>query len=400
MPVTPNRGSPPGANHAASPNSPLDHSAGPGNLAASPNALSPASGYTTPVNVTHERPPMPDRPSGHRRQRPANFASAMGLQPRRLILQPEPEQENAVPNLDDGSDHTSEKIVLNFVQWHQNSTAATPETKAHWEKIAEEPNAKFFSGFLAELSQTEEYTKPASRPTLEKKVSELMDELLKSPSFRETCFTVAMDASATCHDRIALSLNNMGMAKINHDAEHGKYDNNQLADLGRAMFRLEVLNNIADRTIAEQEKKFADNPISENIVDPLEVRLGFQTLLADIVKAPGMTTGMLYLASANITPAEIEAAAAEISRLDSPTNHVVFLKQWGPWQKAMQRANKEKFTALNAKIDEDREWLLESKSAMNSSDYGSECSKQAAHVESEMERFMARTTWTFLSEQS
>lgn len=307
---------------------------------------------------------------------------------------------NSAPFLDDGSSHTNEDMVSSFMQWHQNSTPVLPDVKAQWEKIAGEPNASSFSGFLVELSKTEEYRNPASRPSMKKKVGEMMEELLKSPAFREKCFAVAMDASATCHDRIALSLNNMEMAKINHDAELGRYSKDELADLGRAMFRLELLNKIADRTIAEQEKKFADNPIAANKVDPIEIRLGFQAKLADIVKAPGLTKEMLYFASSNITPAEIDAAEAEILQLDSGNKYIGFLTQWTPWQKAMQRANKTAFTAIEANIEEDRDWLVFPMKVMNSSDYTAECSKQAEHTALVIERFITRMTWKFLDEKS
>lgn len=259
-------------------------------------------------------------------------------------------------NLDDGSRHTHEQIARYFMLWHIRSESPTSGSTADWEKIAAEPNASFFSGFLAEIQVTKEYKNPALRPALKKTIGDLVDELFKSPEFRETIFTIAMDASASCHDRVASTFNDMKRAKINHNAEQGKYTNKELSDLGPAMFRLEILNHIAERTIKTQEERYRHNPVTENKVDPIEVRLGFQVMLAERLDIKHLSRDMRYFATANLTDADIDAAEAEVLRLDFGTKHVAFLQQWTPWQKAIQRENKEEFVALQVRIDREREW--------------------------------------------
>ncbi len=103
-------------------------------------------------------------------------------------------------------------------------------------------------------------------------------KLSASAELRQQIFAVAADATESCEDRVALTWNNLRKTLLVHQASEGLFDNDTgaLLSLGREMFRLEILEDIARdkvRTLhlwMDRESDLAFRPCSQrNFSSPL-----------------------------------------------------------------------------------------------------------------------------------
>ncbi|EMR9355200.1 hypothetical protein WKN91_004301, partial [Shigella flexneri] len=78
-------------------------------------------------------------------------------------------------------------------------------------------------------------------------VAAWLEKLSASAELRQQSFAVAADATESCEDRVALTWNNLRKTLLVHQASEGLFDNDTgaLLSLGREMFRLEILEDIA-----------------------------------------------------------------------------------------------------------------------------------------------------------
>jgi hypothetical protein len=220
---------------------------------------------------------------------------------------------------------------------------------ATWAATSQAEGAEAFQQFLGRLHGKDgamapaEYNNWASRPAFVARVDALLDAMEKSPELRATCLSIAAEATASCGDRIALALNDMEIAHINDDARRGRYDDAALFKLGRGMYRIDVLDKIATDAIARQHA-------SGGKVEPVEIRLAYQTQLASRLDLPGVSHAMLHLSEAHVTPRELDDAAKSVRRQEAATGGLDFLVGWQPWQEAMKRRNPTAFALVQQSI--------------------------------------------------
>ena len=145
----------------------------------------------------------------------------------------------------------------------------------------------------------------------------------------------------------------MEMLLVNHLAEKGKFNAEQLLNLGREMF------------IVDQIKGIAANKIKGlRMVDEVEVHLAYQTGLKDALKMNLGNETMLYQACSQVEPKDIEHAANHIqSQLDTPGVLPNFLSQWTPMRSHIQREHANQWQAIEDKYDslantayDDQDW--------------------------------------------
>lgn len=286
-----------------------------------------------------------------------------------------------------------------FQFWQPKAFRNDPAREAKWNNIADEVKAVNFSGFLKNLCLTAEYRDRRIAPDMSERVSELMQELFDSPKFRGTCFTIATDALETCHDRITHSLNEMSLALIDHRAEDGRFTQAGLVNMGRGLFRVQVLNTIADEIVIEQDKIFAANPIVENEVDPIEIKLAFHTKLGNQLNLPSMAREMKYMRTAKIAPEAFDEAVTRVTKLESEGAHIKHLATWRPWVKSLQRRYPEECAKFEKDLEANRDWLVFPPDAMTSTQYGAAGKDEQGYEESDRMRFMVKLTWRYLAEE-
>ncbi|MES2832991.1 MAG: NEL-type E3 ubiquitin ligase domain-containing protein [Pseudomonadota bacterium] len=298
--------------------------------------------------------------------------------------------------------------------WEPEALASEPDVDEKWASIAREPNALEFAGVLSNLESTEAYRNPVTRPRLEAQIDELMTEVFRSPEFRTSCFSAALTGSDSCHDRIALAFTDMSFALINYKADKGEYSLPTLLKMGRGLFRSRALDkialeNIENQRLLDQQAAAAgevDAPAEvsdptgveefpedeDEGIDEVEVRLAYQSRLAEKLDLPAVAHDMRYFESAHVSSEELDDAERSIREQEHGGADLRFLTDWKPWQTAMQKRYPEVFEALKVKTEQDREWLVFQPEAMTSGQYMAACAVQQTQEAAAFTKLMIEQT--------
>ncbi|WP_249531152.1 NEL domain-containing protein, partial [Escherichia coli] len=132
---------------------------------------------------------------------------------------------------------------------------------------------------------------------------------------------VAADATESCEDRVALTWNNLRKTLLVHQASEGLFDNDTgaLLSLGREMFRLEILEDIA-----------RDKVRTLHFVDEIEVYLAFQTMLAEKLQLYTAVKEMRFYGVSRVTANDLRTAEAMV-RSRAENEFTDWFSLWGPW---------------------------------------------------------------------
>lgn len=193
-----------------------------------------------------------------------------------------------------------------------------------WAVFAEEVNAPAFSRFLDRLGNT---VNTQNNPHFKTKITSLLERLAQDAKLREMVFSIVMDASESCEDRITLTYNNIQRIMMVHDAEQGTFDNSlaELVSTGREMFRLAQLEQIA-----QEKTKTLD------LVDEIEVYLGYQNRLREQLKLSTSAPKMRFFGVAGIQDMDLKEAEIKVKTAENREFREWFIL-WEPWHKVIER---------------------------------------------------------------
>lgn len=210
----------------------------------------------------------------------------------------------------------------------------TKESKLEqWAVFAGEANAPAFSRFLDRLGNT---VNMRNNPHFKMKVTTLLERLTHDAKLREMIFTAVMDASESCEDRITFTYNNIQRIMMVHDAEQGTFDNSlaELVSAGREMFRLTQLEQIAQ----EKAKTL-------NLVDEIEIYLGYQNRLRERLKLMTSAPKMRFFGVSGIKDSDLEKAEMKVKTAENRQFREWFTL-WEPWHKIIERIAPEIWTEI------------------------------------------------------
>ncbi|HAC6574449.1 TPA_asm: hypothetical protein G0B27_09330 [Salmonella enterica subsp. indica] len=210
----------------------------------------------------------------------------------------------------------------------------TKESKLEqWAVFAGEANAPAFSRFLDRLGNT---VNMRNNPHFKMKVTTLLERLTHDAKLREMIFTAVMDASESCEDRITFTYNNIQRIMMVHDAEQGTFDNSlaELVSAGREMFRLTQLEQIAQ----EKAKTL-------NLVDEIEIYLGYQNRLRERLKLMTSAPKMRFFGVSGIKDSDLEKAEMRVKTAENRQFREWFTL-WEPWHKIIERIAPEIWTEI------------------------------------------------------
>ena len=247
-------------------------------------------------------------------------------------------------------------------QWQKPGTSPLHNLALGWDEMEDEPDAPTFARFLNRLKQTAEYEAPQLRPMLVERVTTLLTAVRKSPPLRQLCFAIASDSVKACADLVAMALNDMETARLVHAAENGSNPTADLHALGRGMFRLYVIDDIVVKNLEEWSAAYG-------CIDPVEVRMGYQTMLAERLHLPGMARGMKYPHSTMLVREDLETAETEVRSREQSDELTAFLADWAPWRLAMQRDYPAPFVQWQASIEVVREAIAIKPEAMSEQEW-------------------------------
>ncbi|MCF1486369.1 hypothetical protein LZ838_03205 [Pseudomonas sp. AA27] len=189
------------------------------------------------------------------------------------------------------------------------------ERRAMWQRVQQlEGSAQLFL-LLATLTRTQDFLQAPEY--LGEQVWQLIEDVDSDSVLRDDLFTHA-GIQLTCHDSVAERFSRLWMRALVHHAEvEGKVGSNgdELLKLGRALFRLDRLDEFARQEVMLREAAGQE-------VDELEVVLGLRVELADTLGLIGQPRSMLYGALADITPA-LKERAVDAVLADETDGHLV-----------------------------------------------------------------------------
>ena len=259
---------------------------------------------------------------------------------------------------------------------HATSTQATAETNANLlsrappdrdlvpttgEELARQESgwcfpqefefARQFNQFACRITEVEDYQNVYTRSSLIKRVNALVKDMRRSCELRDLCFNIAADATQTCGDRIALTLRDMELARIDHHARTGKYSMEELFSLGEGFFKLQILDDLS-------QKKFRELSSTSSSEEEIGMRMRYQSGLAAALQLPGVARGMLFERCARVADEDLRAAENTVLEKIYNGESVDFLAQWQPWRKALERKFPADYELVNKIIEVNRDAIV------------------------------------------
>ncbi|EIQ55225.1 T3SS effector E3 ubiquitin-protein ligase IpaH9.8 [Shigella dysenteriae] len=244
-------------------------------------------------------------------------------------------------SMSDGQQNTLHRPLADAV------TAWFPENKQSdvsqiWHAFEHEEHANTFSAFLDRLSDT---VSARNTSGFREQVAAWLEKLSASAELRQQSFAVAADATESCEDRVALTWNNLRKTLLVHQASEGLFDNDTgaLLSLGREMFRLEILEDIA-----------RDKVRTLHFVDEIEVYLAFQTMLAEKLQLSTAVKEMRFYGVSGVTANDLRTAEAMV-RSREENEFKDWFSLWGPWHAVLKRTEADRW----AQAEEQKYEMLE-----------------------------------------
>ncbi len=250
----------------------------------------------------------------------------------------------ALQRLTSSPDYHGPRIYFSMSDGQQNTlhrpladavTAWFPENKQSdvsqiWHAFEHEEHANTFSAFLDRLSDT---VSARNTSGFREQVAAWLEKLSASAELRQQSFAVAADATESCEDRVALTWNNLRKTLPVHQASEGLFDNDTgaLLSLGREMFRLEILEDIA-----------RDKVRTLHFVDEIEVYPAFQTMLAEKLQLSTAVKEMRFYGVSGVTANDLRTAEAMV-RSREENEFTDWFSLWGPWHAVLKRTEADRW---------------------------------------------------------
>ncbi|WP_441006753.1 NEL-type E3 ubiquitin ligase domain-containing protein [Escherichia marmotae] len=238
-------------------------------------------------------------------------------------------------SMSDGQQHTPVRSLPEAVAaWFPESLRS--EVSQRWAAFTDEENAATFSAFLDRLADT---VTARNAPGFAQQVSEFLEKLSMSEALRQQCFAVAADATRSCEDRVALTWNNLQKTYRVHQASEGEFDSDLtgLLSLGREMYRLEVLEEIAREKVR-----------TLHFVDEIEVSLAFQTMLAEKLELSTAVREMRFYGVSGVTEDDLSSALVRVLSREE-REFAEWFARWSPWHAVLKRTEAERWARAEEK---------------------------------------------------
>jgi Leucine-rich repeat (LRR) protein len=204
-------------------------------------------------------------------------------------------------------------------------------------------NMAEFSLFLDLLRETPSYRDEALRAEVRNWLADLSKP--ERAALRRTTFGVCQTSTATCHDRVAWTLNEVFKARANDDIMSGRYAGRigDVVGIARQMFYLDELAGIARSKAAAMA-----------VADEVEVYLGLLVKLrpADRLGLSLVVPEMRYFATAGLTPEDLDAALRLVRERERTDFDKFFVTRYEPWQAMLRQKFGARYEAQVDKLND------------------------------------------------
>lgn len=217
------------------------------------------------------------------------------------------------------------------------SFAQRNEIPAHFPTVTNEENAEVFSAFLDRLRhryRAQQYEGFRSQ------VRAFLIRLADNAELREKVFMCAYESTQTCDDRVSLAWNTMRIAEMTFTVEREGHEDNipEMLNIARQVFRMELLTDIANKKIQRLLRE--NNTFNED----LEVILGLQTQLRDVLHLTQVAPDMYFFRFSHLTEIDINTAERQVQATEN-RQFESWLNNWEPWQMLLKRIDPQWYEA-------------------------------------------------------
>lgn len=276
-------------------------------------------------------------------ENPLSAETLQRLAPQALVVQPNWEHVTAGEGRD---------LWLQGLEQTERSRGETL-----WDSLAAEPESSALLTVVADTTRSAEYRNPTTRAQLRERVWAMLKAVSDSENIRNKLFEIA-DDRATCGDGSTLEFMNLERELFVLNATEladGPYLEDQLLNVSKQLFRLKLVDEIAQRDVMARGAAFTEQS---------EVILAYRIGLADKLELPVKSREMLFARTANVTPAAINAAFDDVLKAEAvSSDYETFLVDQPFWDRYLRTHYRAEFEALIAPeikpIDEKSSALLE-----------------------------------------
>lgn len=213
------------------------------------------------------------------------------------------------------------------------------EREAQWRNLSFEPGVNGFFRVLRDLGRSPDFI---SRPLYyRERVWRIIDAVEQNSELRAQLFELA-GGTASCEDRLLWLFSQMEVRVLIHRQTASVsqvHSEVVLMGLGRSLFRLDRLDQIAARRI--QAIRAAHQQ-----VDDIEVYLTYRVRLAGPLRLPAQPASLHFEAFSGLTPADFNNARIEVLRAENHDSLAQSLAGQEFWQEYLRENYQRRFTAL------------------------------------------------------
>ncbi|MGF6136825.1 NEL-type E3 ubiquitin ligase domain-containing protein [Pseudomonas laurylsulfatiphila] len=263
-----------------------------------------------------------------------------------------------------GPPHSEATVAINITD--PNTWTDVPgwgvDRATHWIELTDDPQSHRFLSVVHDTKNSADYRRGGeARKQLVQRVVRMLDAVYIDTDLRQKLYTMAI-APVDCADAGAQLFNHMGINVLASEAWSYSTDpvqlEQKLVTLAKGAARLEHVNEIARADVASR----GGNP------DDVEIYLAYQTGLADRLKLPWQSKGMLFRPVSGVTDAMIDQAYETVLALGEGDGLVDKMLEQQFWQDYLERTwptqietNKQlfqnKFDALTTLRSTQRKWV-------------------------------------------
>lgn len=193
-----------------------------------------------------------------------------------------------------------------------------------WQGLTDEEGSEAFTNLIDNLRRTPDFISNAAELT--RRVWNVIAGASANRQLRQRLYNMAGELD-TCVDGERLMFSDMEVQVLQHDALQGAtwtQRGRRLYGLARGLFRLDQLEAVARRIIAERRRMGIG-------VDEAEVRMALRTYLARRLALPGQPHSMAYASTAGIGVDTYDAAQTQVLQAETGPAFTTFMAGQAFW---------------------------------------------------------------------
>ncbi len=227
-----------------------------------------------------------------------------------------------------------------------------------WQAFGDDPRAEGLFQLLARLGDTADGTK--GRADMQRRIWAVLKAAEADGALCDELLDLAANP-INCDDTAAINFSHLEVAvHVDHVTKGagGKITAKPLLELGRRLFRLHRLNEIAREHALKVRK-----------LDELEVNLAYRIGLAKTLDLPGQPQNMLLGPESGVTAADLEKAQHRIATDELSPQWLEFMQQQTFWRDYLKRTFTRKFSLIDQSFAPQMTALDEKADTLPSADY-------------------------------